>query len=411
MREEEQIKDMIENFLENQKERNNPRGISLTSNTPFSSEDLYAAIETLLSGHLTQGDKVREFEEDFADYIGVENAIMTNSGSSANLIALKALTSPNFSKSINNGEVITPAVTWSTTVFPIKQANLTPFLVDVYLGKYTIDCNLIEESVNEDSQVIMPVHLLGNPCNMDRITDIADRNDLFVIEDCCEAPGAEWDSKKVGSIGDIGTFSFYFSHHITTIEGGMLVTDNDEIAEIVRSLRAYGGIKDRMDEEKVTKKYPQLDNKFLFITEGYNLRSTEINASLGISQLKKLDKFIEKRKKIARYWDRELENRFGEDIVLPQQESNSKNSWFAYPILLRDKNKRSVTSVLEENWIETRPIVAGNMAEQPAINQIDHKKTSLKNSRKIMRDGFYVGLHKDIENPELLVKALKKAFN
>ncbi|MFB6209894.1 MAG: DegT/DnrJ/EryC1/StrS family aminotransferase [Candidatus Nanohaloarchaea archaeon] len=408
--EEDPLDSVLEKYFDNIGTEEQNYIIPLTSSSPFTREDLKSAIKTLLSGYVTQGEKVKRFEEKFADYLDVEHAIMVNSGSSANLLALKTLTDSNYSNNVEKGKVLTPAVTWSTTIFPIHQSGLTPKLVDIDLGSYTLDIQTLEENIDDATVGIMPVHLLGNPCNMDQITRLAERNDLFILEDCCEAHGAEWKSNKVGSIGDIGTFSFYFSHHMTTIEGGILVTDNDEIAQIAKSIRAHGWIKDRDDKEEIAQKYPELDSRFLFVTEGYNLRSTEINAALGLKQLDRISENIEKRREIARYWNKEIEQRFSKEVILNEQQENGLHSWFAYPIVLRDSKKKEVVETLEEEGIETRPIVAGNIAEQPCMESIKHEKTSLKNAEKVMEDGFYVGLHKDIEKPEALINALKKAF-
>lgn len=402
---------VIEEYFDNLETEEGEYTIPLTSSTPFTKEDLKSAVKTLLSGYVTQGEKVERFEEKFADYLDVEHAIMVNSGSSANLLALKTLTDSNYSNNVKQGKVLTPAVTWSTTVFPIHQSGLTPKLVDIELGSYTIDIQTLEENIDEDTVGIMPVHLLGNPCDMDEIRRLAEENNLFVLEDCCEAHGAEWKSNKVGSLGDIGTFSFYFSHHMTTIEGGMLVTDNDEIAQIAKSIRAHGWIKERDDKEEIAQEHPELDGRFLFVTEGYNLRSTEINAALGLKQLDRISENIEKRREIARYWNKEIDQRFREKIIPIKQDENAFHSWFAYPIVLKDSKKKEVVEILEEKGVETRPIVAGNIADQPCMENIEHEKTSLENAEKVMSDGFYIGLHKDIEKPEALIDALNKAFN
>jgi CDP-6-deoxy-D-xylo-4-hexulose-3-dehydrase len=201
------------------------------------------------------GKKVQTFERMFAEFIGVKNAVMVNSGSSANLVALSVLTNRAIKNRIKrNDEVITPAVTWSTTLFPIINVGAVPVLVDVNLETYDIDTSEMEKAITHKTKAIMPVHLLGNPCDMKKIMEIAEDHNLFVIEDACEAHGAEFNGKKVGGFGDLATFSFFFSHHISTIEGGMVITNNEKYAELAKSLRAHGWIRELKNSPKSIKK-------------------------------------------------------------------------------------------------------------------------------------------------------------
>jgi len=350
------------------------------------------------------GEKVHEFERMFTNYIGMRNSVMVNSGSSANLLALSVLTNPTIKQRIKaNDEVITPAVTWSTTIFPIINVGAIPVLVDVDLETYNADVDQIEKAITNKTRALMIVHLLGNPCDMKRIMEIAEDHTLFVVEDACEAHGAEFSGRKVGSFGDLSTFSFFFSHHISTIEGGMVLTDNDEYAELARSLRAHGWIRELKNREKIAEKYSETDDRYLFINMGFNVRPTEIQGAFGIHQMKKLDKFIEIRRENAKYWTKELEE-FSEYLLLPTERENVKHVWFGYPITVKPTapfDREELTNYLEAKLIETRPIMAGNMAEQPAMKLFKHRVVGdLRNSRTIMRRSLFFGNHPAIGERE-----------
>ncbi len=243
----------------------------------FSYEEVEDALDSMLTTWVTMGKKVGSFENKFQEYLGIDNAIMVNSGSSANLLALSTLTNPLMENKIEKGSsIVTPAVTWSTTVSPIVNVGCKPLFVDVDLDTLCIDTDLLEESISEDTSCIMPVHLMGYPCDMKRISKIAKENNLRLVEDSCEAHGASQEGKKVGTFGDIGTFSFFLSHHITTMEGGMLVTNNEEIAEIAKSLRTFGWTREMKKKDEINAEYSDVDPRFLFVNVGYNLRPTEL---------------------------------------------------------------------------------------------------------------------------------------
>jgi len=261
------IDEIVEEYL-----KKNPYGatsekISLISPS-FGKEEIMESIDSLLSTYVTMGKKVFKFEDMFAEYIGMKFGTMVNSGSSSNLISLEILANPSIENGLKPGdEIITPALTWSTAVFPILDVNAVPVFVDSNPDNLTIDVNQLEASLTKKTKAIMPVHLLGYPCNMDYIMDFAEDNDLFVIEDCCEAHGAQWKGKKVGSFGDLTSFSFFFSHHITTIEGGIVLTNNEEFNNLAKSLRAHGWIRERPDKNKLTEKHSDLDSRFLFVNK------------------------------------------------------------------------------------------------------------------------------------------------
>ena len=367
-------------------------------------EEAYDAIESIITTKVTMGEKVQKFERTFADYVGVENAVMVNSGSTANLLALSILTNPVINNRIQKGEeIITPAITWSTTVFPIINVNAMPVLVDVDLDTYTIDTTEIEKAITDKTRAIMPVHILGNPCNMKEIMEIAEEHDLFVVEDCCEAHGAECDGKKVGSFGDISTFSFFFSHHISTIEGGMVLTNIEDYAELAKSLRAHGWIRELKNRNEIAKKYKEIDARFLFINLGYNVRPTEIQGAFGIHQIKKLDKFVEIRRNNARYWTEKLKQ-YSDYLLLQEERRGTKHVWFGYPVTVKSTapfTRKDFVDFLEQKGIETRPVMAGNIAEQPAMKLFKYRKAGeLNNSKIIMRNSFFFGNHHGIGKVE-----------
>jgi CDP-6-deoxy-D-xylo-4-hexulose-3-dehydrase len=401
----EKIKQLVKDYFSLKTSEFIPSKTKIPLNIPsYSWEEAYEAIESIITTWVTMGEKVQKFERKFADYVGVENAVMVNSGSTANLLALSILTNPIINNRIQNGEeIITPAITWSTTVFPIINVNAMPVLVDVDLDTYTIDTKEIEKAITDKTRAIMPVHILGNPCNMKEIMEIAEGHDLFVVEDCCEAHGAEFNGKKVGSFGDISTFSFFFSHHISTIEGGMVLTNNEEYAELAKSLRAHGWIRELKKRNEIAKKYKEIDARFLFINSGYNVRPTEIQGAFGIHQIKKLDKFVEIRRNNARYWTENLKEH-SDYLLLPEEKKGTKHVWFGYPITVKPTapfTRKDFVNFLEQKGIETRPVMAGNIAEQPAMKLFKYRKAGeLNNSKIIMRNSFFFGNHHGIGKVE-----------
>jgi CDP-6-deoxy-D-xylo-4-hexulose-3-dehydrase len=401
----ENLKGLIKEYFSLEKKLFVPGKSKIPLSVPsYNWEEAYEALESILSTWVTMGGKVYKFESMFAEYLGVKNGVMVNSGSSANLIALSVLANPATNNRILKGsEIITPAVTWSTTIFPISNINSIPILTDINPETYTIDTEEIEKGITKKTRAILPVHLLGNPCDMDRITEIAQDHDLFILEDCCEAHGAEWKGQKVGSIGDLSSFSFFFSHHISTIEGGILISNNEDYLELAKSLRAHGWIRELKDRKSISDKYPKFDDRFLFINAGYNVRPTEIQGAFGIHQLKKLEKFIEVRRRNARYWTKKLEI-YSDYITIPKEQKGTKHAWFGYPLTIKSEapfNRKQLTDFLETRGIETRPIMAGNIAEQPVINQIQHRKSgNLEISRMVMRNSFFFGNHHFIRKSE-----------
>lgn len=378
--------------------------IPLSTRPIYGNEEILECLDSLLTANLRMGKKVEKFERMFAEYIGVKYAVMVNSGSSANLLALLTLSNPrNIESRISKGdEVVVPAVAWSTTYFPIINVGAIPVLVDVD-DSYNLDVNKIGNAITEKTKAIMPVHLLGNPCRMREIMEIAEEHELCIIEDCCEAHGAEIKGKKIGSFGALSTFSFFLSHHITTIEGGMILTNNEDNLNMLRTLRAHGWIRNRTDREMIAKQYSNIDERFLFYNIGFNLRPTEIQGAFGIHQLSRLEEFIEARRNNAEYFNEELEQ-FSDYLFLQQERPQTRHVWFGYPITVKQDapfTSKQLVSFLESKGIETRPIMSGNMVEQPVLMLFNHKISgNLKNAKKIMNNSFFIGVHHGIREQE-----------
>jgi len=382
-----------------------------TTRIPLSSpthgaDEVIEALDSLISTWVTMGPKVKRFERMFADYIGRKHAVMVNSGSSANLLALSAL-------NLQPGdEVITPALTWATTVWPIAQVVAIPVLVDVERDSYNISPAAIEAAITPKTRAIMPVHVLGNPCNMDAIMDIADQHGLDVIEDCCEALGAMCHGRKVGCFGDLATFSFYFSHHISTIEGGMVLTNNDVLADMCRSQRSHGWMRDLSNREEVAAQYPDIDPRFPFPNTGYNLRPTEIQGAFGIHQLPKLDGLVETRR-VNTTWLNGALSPYRRWLMLPSEAQDTFHSFMGYPLTVKPGapfTKGQLVQFLEGKGLETRPLLTGNIVNQPAMKQIQYRVSgTLDNAQYIQENSFYIGPHPGIRTRERV--AIKEYFD
>lgn len=372
----------------------------------FGTDEIAEALDSLLSGRLTMGDKVQRFEDAFATYLGVKHAVMVNSGSSANLLALMALANPLTPNHIGPGdEVIVPALGWSTTVYPIYLTGATPVFVDIDPATLTIDPDQVRAALTSRTKAIMIVHLLGNPCALAELTDLARAHHLFLIEDACEALGAEYGGKKAGTFGDMGSFSFYFSHHITTIEGGMLVTENDALAELARVLRAHGWLREVKDKTTFINQYPDIDPRFMFINSGFNIRPTEINASFGLHQLPKLEEFICAREVNAEFWRRRLAPYESMLQLLRVQEApHTRCTWMSYPLVIKPGApfpRAALVSHLEALGIETRPMMAGNFPEQPVMKLYPFRAVGdMARAHHVMRAGVLFGNHAGIGQTE-----------
>ena len=368
---------------------------------PFIKEDMIAGIETLLSGRITMSKITKKFEQKFADYIGSKHALMVNSGSSANLLAVFSSVNPrNKNKLRQNDECLIPAICWSTSLWPIVQAGLKPKFVDVELNSFNLDLNKLEKKITSKTKAIMAVHVLGNSAKMSELMRIVKKYNLTLIEDTCESLGSTYNGKYLGTFGKFGSYSFYVSHQLIAGEGGMLVCNNSEDYKIAHTLRAHGwdrGLKKKQNTE------------FNFINSGFNLRPLDLTAAIGLSQLKRLKQSIKtrtyNRNKIinsilnSEKWNNQL------SFLEPQEKL--KPSWFGIPILLNKrliKFKRQYLNQLNNNGIETRPIISGNFLNQPSIDlyKLNNKKEKFPIAQDIENRGFFIGLHtKRIEEKEI----------
>ena len=401
-----EINSLIKKYFDDQKEEEFiPGKTKIPLAIPqFGSDEVIESVESLISTWVTMGKKVRSFESQFKDYVGQKGALMVNSGSSANLLALSALSSPNFNNRIKPGdEVICPAVTWPTSVYPILNVGAKPVLVDVDLNTLNVSSETIEDAITPRTKAIMAVHLMGNPCQTDKIKQIADKREINLIEDCCEAHGAKIGNKSVGSFGICSTFSFFLSHHITTIEGGMVLTNNDAILDIATAQRAHGWIREMRNADEIAKEFPDVDKRFLFYETGFNLRPTEIQGAFGIHQIKKLDGFVKTRRNIAKEWNKSL-NKFKDYLILPEEIDGTTHSYFAYPITVKENapfSRKEITEFLESKLIETRPIAGGNLTEQPSAKLYDYRVNGdLSCSKTIMKNSFFIGIHTGIKKQQ-----------
>lgn len=375
--------------------------IPLNSST-FCNEEITAVLDVLKSTQVTMDGKCEEFQRVFGEFMGGMEAIFVNSGSSANLLAFFALANfaaPELSNKrtfVNRSEVIIPAVSWSTTFWPIIQAGGVPVLVDSDPRTLQMRVDAMPAALSSKTVAICPVHVLGNAVAMDEVMHFAEEHRLWVVEDVCEALGSKYRGRPAGSFGDLATFSFFFSHHITTIEGGMVVTSNSEMAELLRCMRAHGWTRNLKRRKEIEDQYPEIERDFLFINMGFNLRPTEINAALGLVQLTKLERFNRRRNEIAASWNEHfrslMERGIFHGIACTKQ---ADMAFFGYPVVCgTPKIRQTLKRRLQEHGIETRPIVCGNMARQPAFSHIPYRISGdLSGANQIMDCGLLWGLH------------------
>jgi len=366
----------------------------------FGQEEIDAAVDVLRSSFVTMGAKCLEFEDSFAAYVGARHAVFVNSGSSANLLAFFALANPAIS--LRNGhrklergaEVIVPAVTWSTTIWPIVQAGGIPVLVDSDPQTLQMDLDSVKKAIGPNTVGICPVHVLGNAVPMEPILRLAAENGLWVVEDACEAVGTRHRGKQVGTFGNMGTYSFFMSHQITTIEGGMVVTDDDDHADLLRCLRAHGWSRNLRNRKAIEARHPTIDSRFLFVNTGFNLRPTEVSAVFGLQQLKKLDAFNRRRVESCNAWNAAFEPLFMAGLLTPIHATQyTQPAWFSHAVVCQSKQMcEALQAHLEGCGIETRPIICGNIARQPAFEHIVHRIPGpLTGADRIMDCGLYWG--------------------
>ena len=376
----------------------------------FSTKDINEGINVLRSKQITMSKITKKFELHFAKKMGSKYAIMTNSGSSANLLALSCLTNPLSKKKIlPNSEVIIPAICWSTSLWPIIQNNLKPVFVDVELGTFNIDIDNIEKKITKKTKAIMLIHVLGTSTNMSKLLKIVKKYKLDLIEDSCESLGAKYNKRNLGTFGRFGTYSFYYSHQITSGEGGMIVCNDTNDYNVLKSLRSHGWSRDTDLHNSFKKNYKSLDDRFLFIGPGYNVRPTDIQAAIALNQFKRLNEFIKirntNRNKIINFL--KMDNKWNNQFSFVKVDIKTKPSWFGLPILINKRYahiKKEFLNQLSKKGIENRPIISGNFLNQPASKffNFSSSKKDFKNADEIEDRGFFIGLHtKNLKQLEL----------
>ena len=357
-------------------------------------EEVLAAVDSLCSFRTTMWTKTSEFESRFARLQGVKDAVMVNSGSSADLLIAFAAVNPSTELLAAGAEVLVPAVTWPTQIWSLMMAGLRVRFVDIDPRTLNVDLKDLEQKVGPRTRAISLVHLMGNPNDMTAVAEICRRRSLLLFEDCCEALTARFNGKQVGTFGLASAFSFFFSHHITTMEGGMICTDNAELSDLFRLLRAHGWARNL--RHRTADPVDGIDERYVFLNWGLNVRPTEMQAAFGLEQLTRLSDFTAWRQRNAAHFAGHIE-RFNGLVRMMEVHPLAECSWFALPLMLSPDcpfDKRSLVAFLEEQGVETRPIVAGNLARQPVRELFPElRDMDLPGADIVHERGFYVGLH------------------
>lgn len=380
-------------------------------------EDLTNLLESSLDLWLTAGRFAVEFEKRFADFMEQKFCLLVNSGSSANLVAFAALTSPLLKdRQIKTGdEVITVAAGFPTTVNPIVQHGAIPVFVDVTLPDYGIDVTMLEKALSPKTKAVMVAHTLGNPFDVKAVKAFCDKHNLWLVEDCCDAVGAKFDGKLVGTYGDIATVSFYPAHHMTMGEGGAVLTSNPRLKKIAESFRDWGRDcwcppgKDDTCGKRFDQQFADLpegyDHKYVYSHVGYNLKVSDMQAAVGCSQLNKLPGFIEKRNKNTQALIKLIKEKipnYGDYLMLPTEIPNAQASWFGFAITLKQGKRKDLVTFLEKNKIGTRLLFAGNLIRQPLYKGKEYRVVGdLKNTDIIMNNTFWVGIYPALDESHM----------
>ncbi len=363
----------------------------LVTNT-WDQRELDAIQSVIDKDSYTMGDSVKKFEEDFCKFIDSKYAVMVSSGSAANLIATASLFYTKSPMLKRGDEVIVPAVSWSTTYFPLQQYGLKLKFVDIDLDTLNYDLEALELAITDNTKMIMVVNLLGNPNNFDVINSLIKDKDIFIFEDNCESMGARYKGKQTGTFGSMGTFSTFFSHHMATMEGGLVATDDEELYHILLSLRAHGWTRNLPQENHVTNKSDDwFEESFRFVLPGYNVRPVEMSGAIGIEQLKKLPSFLKQRRKNAKLFVELFKDH--PDFII--QKDIDCSSWFGFSLIIKPESnlkRKDVINKLQENNIDCRPIVTGNFTRNAVMKYFDYEVShDLKNADYLHENGFFVG--------------------
>ena len=387
----------------------------------YNEKEMISLVDSALDFWLTAGRFSKQFEEEFAKFLGVKYCILTNSGSSANLLAISALTSPKLGERrlIPADEVITIACAFPTTVNPIIQNNLIPVFIDVDVGTYNIQTDKIEGAISKKTKAIFLAHTLGNPFNLEKVLEICEKYNLWLIEDNCDALGSKYNNQNTGTFGHIATFSFYPAHHITMGEGGALVTNDSELKRLIVSFRDWGRdcwCKPGYDNTCGKRFGWQLgslpfgyDHKYIYSNIGYNLKITDMQAAIGVEQFKKLPLFIKARKNNFKLLYDGLK-KYEKYFILPEVESKADPSWFGFLLTVRKNagfTRDEIVKYLENNKIATRMLFAGNIIHHPSFENVNYRiYEDLKNTDFIMNNTFWIGVY-----PGLSSKMIEYTIN
>lgn len=364
------------------------------------------AIQSVIDKDIySMNTSVAQFEQDFAKFINRKYCIMVSSGSAANLISTAALFYTKNPMLKKGDEVIVPAVSWSTTYFPLQQYGLKLKFVDIDLNTLNYNLAALESAITSSTRMIMVVNLLGNPNDFETINKITKNKDIFIIEDNCESMGAEFKGKQTGTFGIMGTFSTFFSHHMATMEGGFVSTDDEELYHILLSLRAHGWTRNLPQKNHVSNKsHDWFEESFRFVLPGYNVRPVEMSGAIGIEQLKKLPSFLKQRRENAKLFV-ELFNNHADYII---QKDIDSSSWFGFSLIIKPESnlkRKDIISKLKENNIDCRPIVTGNFTKNDVMKFFDYEiHKELKSADYLHENGFFVG------NSHVCLKRELKAF-
>lgn len=382
----------------------------------FDQKEIQTLVNASLDFWLTCGRFSDEFEAAFADFMGVETCLLVNSGSSANLVAFASLLSPLLGeKRLKPGdEVISAAAGFPTTVNPIILNGLIPVFVDIEIGTYNVDAERLRAAVGPKTRAIFLAHTLGNPFEVDLVMDLANEHGLWVIEDCCDALGSLYKGRKVGTFGHIASCSFYPAHHITMGEGGCVFTNDETLSRAAKSIRDWGrdcycaGGESNTCGKRFSGQYGNLpkgyDHKYVYSHIGYNLKVTDMQAAIGVEQLKKLPRFIERRKENFQLWTRGF-SKWETSFILPRATRDSDPAWFAFPVTVRKDvgfTRTELTDYLNLHLVETRTLFAGNILRQPAYMNIRHRvEGSLSNTDIVMEDTFFLGTYPGLTQEQI----------
>ena len=400
----------------------------------FNSEEMINLVDSSLDFWLTSGRYCDQFEKEFAEILGIKYVSLVNSGSSANLIAFMTLTAPELKeRRINRGdEVITVACGFPTTIAPVIQYGAIPVFLDVTLPTYNIDVTQLEKALSPKTKAVIVAHSLGNPFNIKAVKEFCDKNNLWLIEDNCDALGSTYtidgETRLTGTWGDIGTSSFYPPHHLTMGEGGAVYTNNSLLNKLIRSYRDWGrdcmcaSGQDNLCQHRFTRQFGELplgyDHKYTYSHFGYNVKVTEMQAAIGCAQIKKLDKFTEMRRNNFNYLKENLKC-LEDKLILPEATENSNPSWFGFLITVKEGvNRRELVEYIEKHNIQTRALFAGNIIKHPCFDDIRETNSyrvvsDLENSNRILNDTFWIGVYPGMTKEKLdyMIETIKKYFN